>query len=112
MLDDLIGSGFALVSYGPEAQRALADAVALDFGMPIPVAWAILPPTINPDADAPGAIAMLRDVDGTLMSFVPDGQTIVMLVRPDRYVAAAAHADAASLAMMAKQTQALVASAA
>ncbi len=109
MLDDLLGPGFALVACGPQAQRALADAVALNFDMTLPVALAILPPETNADPDAQGDIETVRDVAGTLTPFVPAGRTIVMLVRPDRYIAAAAYAGAASLAAMAGATRALVA---
>jgi 3-(3-hydroxy-phenyl)propionate hydroxylase len=109
MLDDLLGSGFALVACGPQAQRALADAVALNFGMALPVALAILPPETNADNDAPSDIETVRDVGGILTPFVPAGRTIVMLVRPDHYVAAAAYAGAASLAAMADATRDLIA---
>jgi len=109
MLDDLLESGFALVACGPEAQRALADAAALDFGMALPVALAVLPPDTNQDPDARSDIETVRDIGGILTPFVPAGRTIVMLVRPDRYVAAAAYAGTASLVGMAGATRALIA---
>ena len=105
MLDDLLGWEFALVAYGPDAQRAIADAAALDFGTPISVALAILPQALNADPDTPDTIATLRDVDGILAGIAPADQTICLLVRPDRYVAAAASPQ--SLAGMAAATRAL-----
>ena len=75
--------------------------------MPVPIAVAILPPSINPEPEAPNMIEGLRDIKGTLASLIPAGQTIVILMRPDRYVATAA--DAASLVSMADETRALIA---
>jgi 3-(3-hydroxy-phenyl)propionate hydroxylase len=48
----------------------------------------------------------VRDVDGTLSSFLPRNRTVMLLVRPDRYIAAAA--DSTSLGGLAKATRALV----
>jgi 3-(3-hydroxy-phenyl)propionate hydroxylase len=105
LLDDLLGRGFALVAYGPNAQATLAG---LDMGM----AWmrrvALLPSDMNPDpASSEGIWA--RDAGQLFETFLSGAHDLVMLVRPDRYIAVAApvHARAA----FAEAVRALVTSA-
>ncbi len=89
MLDDLIGGDFALIAYGPEAECALSL---------VSTPWrriAILPQIQNPGGAVEGVVAV-RDIAGVLNHLAPAGRTIVLLLRPDRYVAAAAFAEDAS----------------
>lgn len=89
LLDDVIGDGFALVAYGPDAERALIS---------MPAKWrriAILPQIQNPTGVVEGVV-VVRDVAGALTRIAPVGRTFVLLVRPDRYVAVAALAEDAA----------------
>ncbi|SEE71555.1 3-(3-hydroxy-phenyl)propionate hydroxylase [Rhizobiales bacterium GAS188] len=106
MLDELIGPRFSLIAYGADAQRALAAAARLDFGVELPVRIAVMPQITNPDPDASATIDTVRDVAGTLSSFMPRDRTMVLLVRPDRYIGAAA--DPASLTRIAEATRSLI----
>jgi len=90
-LDDLIGNAFALVVIGNDAQRVLGSARTIEFGLGNIRPVAVVSSRFNPDPDGPGDILAGRDVDDLLASTVPDGGHLLMLVRPDRYVAAAAH---------------------
>jgi len=83
LLDEVIGDDFALLSCGPDAERALVSMSAR---------WrriAILPQIQNPAGPVDGVI-VVRDVAGALTRLAPEGRTINLLVRPDRYVAVAA----------------------
>ena len=94
LLDDLLGPGFALLAYGPEAQATLAAARDLDFGLAALRRVALLPGDINPDPHADHADAVCaRDIGNLFRTFLPKSGDVVLLVRPDRYVAAAAPAD-------------------
>lgn len=88
-LDDLLGPGFRLVAFGDEAQRALEEArghwMGVDVGSPL----AILPSTTLPDREAPSDVEVVRELDGLMGANMPAGRTVLMLIRPDRYVAAA-----------------------
>jgi 3-(3-hydroxy-phenyl)propionate hydroxylase len=90
-LDDLIGNAFGLVAVGPNAQKILegARAAELNLGNVRPVA--VLPSRFNPDPHGPGDILAGRDVDDVLAGPAANGRDMLLLVRPDRYVAAAAH---------------------
>jgi 3-(3-hydroxy-phenyl)propionate hydroxylase len=100
MLDERLGHRFCLLAYGPDAQRALAQASRLDFGWPDLRRIAVLPMIFNPVPDMP-EVKVLRDVADTLAKVMPAGKTLVLLVRPDRYVAAAAFSGADSLRQLA-----------
>lgn len=91
-LDDLLGDGFSLVAYGADAQSAIAAAADLDFGIGVPVRLAIMPQTLNPCLERSHVSATVRDVAGLFAAYVPEGRTVVLLVRPDRYICAAAFA--------------------
>lgn len=130
LLDELFGDTCRLIACGPDAQSRLEQASRLDFGIPLtglPVAavpssttpytqhppaglkppppLAILPPIYNPDPDASQAIEVVRDINGTLSSLLPPHQTVVILLRPDRYIAAAS---SGSLPEMANRTRSLM----
>lgn len=116
-LDDLLGAGFALIAFGPEAERTLEQTRGLDFGV-TPPRVAILPSWQNPEAGSAVAPAtagtgepnetVVRDVTDLLATVLPDHGTTLLLVRPDRYVAASS-ATAASFDVFAESVRALVA---
>ena len=111
MLDELLGQEFALVAFGPDAQRAVADAAGRDFGIPVKEAIAVLPRWLNADADAPDAGTTVRDVNGAMKAFANDRETTVMLVRPDRYIAVAAGFTSGGMEEMAARARDLIANA-
>ncbi len=98
LLDDVIGDGFRLVAFGDDAQRVCGQArelaMALDLNKPL----AILPSTTLPDRDADPAIETVRELHGLLEATMPARRTTLMLVRPDRYVAAVTTGSAEALA--------------
>jgi 3-(3-hydroxy-phenyl)propionate hydroxylase len=90
-LDDLAGNGFALLAVGADAQRTSAMAKRADLGLQDVRRLAILPTRFNfdPAGGAP-EIPAGRDVDDILAAAMPAAGDILVMVRPDRYVAAAA----------------------
>jgi 3-(3-hydroxy-phenyl)propionate hydroxylase len=74
-LDDLLGTGFALLACGPEATSALAAATQ--------AVWDRL-------GARRVAISPAEDVSGRLAALFPPGATRLVLLRPDRYVAGVA----------------------
>ncbi|MBR1219007.1 bifunctional 3-(3-hydroxy-phenyl)propionate/3-hydroxycinnamic acid hydroxylase [Bradyrhizobium sp. U87765 SZCCT0131] len=89
-LDEVLGAGFALVAHGPDAERVLAE-IAADAAPFDSARIAVLPSWQNPDPLPPAAGAcVVRDVAGLLAKTMPDNATTLLLVRPDRYVAAGA----------------------
>ncbi len=86
LLDDLLGRGFALVAYGPNAQATLAS---LDIEMAAARRVALLPSDMNPDP-AHAETIWARDAGQLFDTFLAGVEDVVMLVRPDRYVAVAA----------------------
>jgi 3-(3-hydroxy-phenyl)propionate hydroxylase len=102
LLDERLGDSCRLIAYGPDAQKRLQEACQLDFGLKDPRPLAILPSIYNPDSDASPEVEVVRDVNGTLASFGAGDETVVMMLRPDRYVAAAS---SGSLVEMADRTR-------
>ena len=92
LLDDLLGADFALVAYGPRAQDTLA-AVPQDLGIAPLRRVAVLPSDVNVDPASDPSITCGRDLADLFRAILP-GREAILLVRPDRYVAAAATADA------------------
>ncbi len=88
-LDDVAGSGFALIAIGEDAQAlaAATDVEAIGLG-PLP-RIAIMPQNINLDSATHAGVVEARDVDGTLSSITPRARNMLVLMRPDRYVAVA-----------------------
>jgi 3-(3-hydroxy-phenyl)propionate hydroxylase len=101
-LDDLIDNDFGLVAIGPNAQSLAAKAAAADLALPHVRRLAILPMRFNADPAGPPDIPAGRDVNDSLAGALPADRDILALVRPDRYVAAAAlvtsNAESASFA--------------
>lgn len=88
LMDDVIGGGFAVIAYGPEA-LALANAARNeDFGINDAVTLAVTPYDWNLDPAIQGVLAG-RDVEKRFAGLAPPNETIMLLLRPDRYVAAA-----------------------
>jgi 3-(3-hydroxy-phenyl)propionate hydroxylase len=108
LLDDLLGQGFSLIAYGRDAQAVLASAADLDFGIADLRKVAILPGDYNADPDAPAVGRYARDVANAFRPFLPPTQDVLLLIRPDRYIAAAVVADRATLAAMAGNVRDLI----
>jgi 3-(3-hydroxy-phenyl)propionate hydroxylase len=89
-LDDLIGNAFGLIAVGPNAQRVLDSARAIELNLPNIRPIAVLPSRFNADPDGPSDILVGRDIDDVLAGAVANGGEMLLLVRPDRYVAAVA----------------------
>jgi 3-(3-hydroxy-phenyl)propionate hydroxylase len=90
LLDDVIGSGFALICYGRNAQKT-ADALAgFNFGLPRPKRLAVVPAHYNLASASAADIPAGRDVEDRLGRLAAEDHDVVIVLRPDRYVAAAA----------------------
>jgi 3-(3-hydroxy-phenyl)propionate hydroxylase len=88
-LDQLLGGGFSLVAFGPEAEQRMEESFTLDLPFRGVRRIAILPRILNPQRPPSPGIELVRDLHGALSSLAPEGRTVLMLVRPDRYVAVA-----------------------
>ncbi|TRW93041.1 bifunctional 3-(3-hydroxy-phenyl)propionate/3-hydroxycinnamic acid hydroxylase [Paracoccus sp. M683] len=95
LLDDL-APGFQLIAYGHDAQASLAGADALDFGIELPPPLAILPRHSLPDPNS--TVAWARDIHDRMARPGRPARPVAMILRPDRYVAAASDQGAADLA--------------
>jgi 3-(3-hydroxy-phenyl)propionate hydroxylase len=88
LLDDVIGSGFALIAYGADGVNAL---MAVEHPL-----WrrlearrvALLPPDAKLPSPIPTGITVALDRSGRFAKLFAPGQTRLILLRPDRYVAA------------------------
>lgn len=87
--DELAGEGFALVAFGENAQATLAACEGHDFGLPRLRRIAVLPHSVNIDRTADPAIVAVRSVDEFFEERLPKGREILIVIRPDRYAAAA-----------------------
>jgi 3-(3-hydroxy-phenyl)propionate hydroxylase len=94
-LDDLVGDDFALLAIGPDAQSLAAKANAADLGLAKVRTVAVLPARFNADRAGASDIPAGRDVDDVLGGTVPASGETLLLLRPDRYVAAATRATSA-----------------
>jgi 3-(3-hydroxy-phenyl)propionate hydroxylase len=108
LLDELFGSGFALLAYGPNAQATLNIAAAQDFALGDLRKVAIVPGDYNPDPNIVSSGVVGRDVSDGFRKFQPSIVDCLVLVRPDRYAAAAAMAEIGAIASMAAKVRALV----
>lgn len=98
LLDDLLGPGFRLVAFGDDAQRVLEEARSQWMGFDIGRPLAILPSTTLPDREAAADIEVVRELDGLMGRVMPQDRTVLMLIRPDRYLAAATTGSPATFA--------------
>jgi 3-(3-hydroxy-phenyl)propionate hydroxylase len=106
MLDNMLGSGFALIAYGEDAQAALERAGQIDLGLKLSAQIAILPQFLNPDWSGPRLDDAVRDTTGALSYLDLAGRTLILLLRPDRYICAAARLD--ELPELQRSIQALI----
>jgi len=88
LLDEVTGFGFALLAYGSDAVTALM-AVEHPLWRRLDVKRvALLPPDATLPSPIPSGIAVALDRAGRFAKLFPAGQTRLLLLRPDRYVAA------------------------
>ncbi|KAA5839818.1 bifunctional 3-(3-hydroxy-phenyl)propionate/3-hydroxycinnamic acid hydroxylase [Pseudomonas chlororaphis] len=85
LLDDVIGSGFALIQFG-EPQHASLATLAHPLWEQLQAKRIFIVPA-NAEAQSILGCVVLRDADGSLANVVSAGSKIVLL-RPDRYIAA------------------------
>jgi 3-(3-hydroxy-phenyl)propionate hydroxylase len=108
LLDELLGHGFALVAYGPKAQTTLSLAAACDFDLGDLNKIAIIPSDYNADPKVAAKDVVVRDMGHGFRRFHPAIKDCLILVRPDRYVAAAAPAERDAINSLAARVRALV----
>jgi 3-(3-hydroxy-phenyl)propionate hydroxylase len=108
LLDELFGQDFALLVYGPSAQATLSLADSLDFGIPSLRKVAVLPSDYNPDPGIKSPGVVVRDIGNGFGNFRSAIGDYVILVRPDRYIAAAATSEPGGVTAMADRVRALV----
>lgn len=88
LLDEVTGFGFALLAYGSDAVTALMAAEHPLWRRLDARRVALLPPDGKLPSPIPNGIAVARDRAGRFTKLFPAGQTRLLLLRPDRYVAA------------------------
>jgi 3-(3-hydroxy-phenyl)propionate hydroxylase len=109
MLDACLGNGFCLLAHGPDAQRTAAAAARLDFGLNDIRRLAVLPSIYNPDPDVDGTIETVRDHGGGFAPIIRSDCNALILVRPDRYVAASTVCTSSGMHELAAASRALAA---
>ncbi len=106
--DELAGDGFTLVAFGDNAQATLAACAEHDFGLPRLNRIALLPHGMNIDRTADPGLLAVRSVDEFFEERLPKGREILIVIRPDRYAAAACDVtDTANIAGFATCVRAL-----
>jgi 3-(3-hydroxy-phenyl)propionate hydroxylase len=109
-LDEILGPRFSLLAYGVDAQAIAAGARQLDFGLPDVRTLAILPAIYNADpASDDTGVTVGRDLTGEFGTVLPAETSVLMVVRPDRYVAAATPFDPARIGDFAAAVKAMAA---
>jgi 3-(3-hydroxy-phenyl)propionate hydroxylase len=88
LLDELIGPGFALIAYGADAVTALMAAEHPFWRRLDARRVALLPPDAKLRAPVPSCIALALDRAGRFAKLFAPERTRLILLRPDRYVAA------------------------
>lgn len=110
-LDYLLGNGFVLLAYGEKAQEHVAASKGEDFGFSELNRIAVCPMRLNIDRAAPQDVLAVRDVEDFFGTQFPPGQDILVVVRPDRYIMAAAHIrNKQDISAMAERVRQVVAS--
>jgi 3-(3-hydroxy-phenyl)propionate hydroxylase len=88
LLDEVTGPGFALLAYGPDALHALMAAEHPLWRRLEAQKVAILPPEAKVPSPIPSGYAVALDRGGRFAKLFGASQTRLVLLRPDRYVAA------------------------
>ncbi len=88
LLDEVTGPGFALLAYGGDAVIALMAAEHPLWRRLDAKRVALLPPDAKLPAPIPPGISVALDRAGRFAKLFPANQTRLLLLRPDRYVAA------------------------
>ena len=87
--DDVAGSGFAVVALGEDAQALVAAVETLTLGLGSVPRIAIVPQKINLEPTRHEGIVEGRDLDNHLGEIATRAKNMLILLRPDRYVALA-----------------------
>lgn len=88
-LDQLLGAVFSLVAFGPHAEQWIGEPLTIDLLFEGIRRVAVFPSILNCRCPLLPGSEVARDLQGALSYPVPDGANFLMLVRPDRYIAAA-----------------------
>ena len=88
-LDDVAGSGFVVVAIGPDAQALAASIDAFAIGLGALPRIAIVPQKINLEPSLHEGIVEGRDLDNHFGEIATRAKNVLVLMRPDRYVALA-----------------------
>jgi 3-(3-hydroxy-phenyl)propionate hydroxylase len=108
LMDDVIGNGFTVLAYGPQAQDLARQVAAMDIGLPDRTLIAVTPRRWNPERHA-DSFPVGRDIEDRLAPLAPDGGNGLLLLRPDRYIAVATRIDGpGQIAAFAADIRALV----
>ncbi len=87
-LDDLLGLGFALLRVDPALPTAALDLSDETWRVLAPVVVSVLLGDRTPRDGDPGAGVTVADIDGSLTRRLNEYRRRVLLIRPDRFVAA------------------------
>ena len=87
--DDVAGSGFAIVAIGPESQALVASVDVAALGLGAVPRIAVVPQKINLDPAMHEGIVEGRDLDNHFGEIATRAKNMLILLRPDRYVALA-----------------------
>jgi 3-(3-hydroxy-phenyl)propionate hydroxylase len=87
--DDVAGAGFAIVAIGPEAQALVASVDVAALGLGAVPRIAVVPQKINLDPAMHEGIVEGRDLDNHFGEIATRAKNMLILLRPDRYVALA-----------------------
>lgn len=88
-LDDVAGAGFAVVAIGEDAQALAASVDSFSLGLGSVPRIAIVPQKINLEPKIYEGITQGRDLDNHLGEIATRAKNMLVLLRPDRYVALA-----------------------
>ena len=88
-LDDVAGAGFAVVAIGEDAQTLAASVDSFSLGLGSVPRIAIVPQKINLEPKIYEGITQGRDLDNHLGEIATRAKNMLVLLRPDRYVALA-----------------------
>ena len=90
LMDDVIGNGFGLISYGEHAAYTARDAARCDFGLEHIQTLAVSPSHLTIEPDPALHADTGRDIENRLGAFSQQGADCLFVIRPDRYIMSAA----------------------